>query len=101
LWEGNNIDYEDYLDRKLPDNYAKDKLDTNVYNNLIKYSIRKYRIEKYETEFLKFLNDCFAYFGIDINDWWWNSNNYMWINYPPLYWGFVDLLNKAKIEYVP
>ena len=101
LWEGNNIDYEDYLDRKLPDSYAKDKLTTNVYNNLIKYSIKKYRIEKYETEFLKFLNDCFAYFGVDINDWWWNSNNYMWINYPPLYWGFVDLLNKAKIEYVP
>lgn len=37
----------------------------------------------------------------DIDEWWWYSNNYIWDNYPPLYWGYADLLNKAEIDYIP
>ena len=37
----------------------------------------------------------------DINEWWWYACNYIWENFPPLYWGFADILNKAKIEYTP
>lgn len=37
----------------------------------------------------------------DINEWWWYACNYIWENFPPLYWGFADILNKAKIEYIP
>ena len=37
----------------------------------------------------------------DINEWWWYACNYIWENFPPLYWGFADILNKAKIDYTP
>lgn len=37
----------------------------------------------------------------DVNAWWWEANNYIWDNYPPLYWGYADLFNEATIEYVP
>jgi len=31
--------------------------------------------------------------GSDVDDWWWYANNYIWANFPPLYWGYADLLN--------
>ena len=29
----------------------------------------------------------------DVDDWWWYASNYIWANFPPLYWGYADLLN--------
>lgn len=37
----------------------------------------------------------------DINDWWWYACNYLWANFPPVYWGAADTLNSLKIEYTP
>ena len=37
----------------------------------------------------------------DVNDWFYYANNYIWGNFPPLYWGYADLLNHAEIKYVP
>ena len=92
--------WENLIHFRLWEGDFREETKENVLEYL-NYSIKKYKVEKYETQFLKFLNDCFNYYGVDINEWWWNSNNYMWVNYPPLYWGFVDLLNRAKIEYIP
>lgn len=36
-----------------------------------------------------------------IDDWWWYANNYIWANFPPLYWGYMDLLNSLQIKYTP
>lgn len=36
-----------------------------------------------------------------ISDWWYYACNYMWANFPPLYWGLADLLNGLQIKYVP
>lgn len=36
-----------------------------------------------------------------IDEWWWYACNYMWANFPPLYWGYADILNDAKIKYTP
>lgn len=37
----------------------------------------------------------------DISDWWWYACNYLWANFPPLYWGVADMLNDIKIKYTP
>lgn len=37
----------------------------------------------------------------DISDWWWYACNYLWANFPPLYWGVADMLNDIQIKYTP
>lgn len=37
----------------------------------------------------------------DISDWWWYACNYLWANFPPLYWATADMLNKLQIKYTP
>ena len=37
----------------------------------------------------------------DISDWWWYACNYMWANFPPLYWAVADMLNRLQIKYTP
>lgn len=37
----------------------------------------------------------------DISDWWWYACNYLWANFPPIYWGAADMLNDIKIKYTP
>lgn len=37
----------------------------------------------------------------EIEEWWWYACNYLWEHFPPLYWGYADLLNKARIKYTP
>ena len=37
----------------------------------------------------------------DISDWWWYACNYVWANFPPLYWAVADMLNKLQIKYTP
>lgn len=36
-----------------------------------------------------------------IEEWWWYACNYMWIHFPPLYFGYADILNDAQIKYIP
>lgn len=36
-----------------------------------------------------------------IEEWWWYACNYIWAHFPPLYWGYADILNNAKIKYTP
>lgn len=36
-----------------------------------------------------------------ISDWWWYACNYLWGNFPPIYWTAADMLNNMKIEYTP
>ena len=36
-----------------------------------------------------------------IDSWWWFASNYLWANFPPLYWGYMDLLNELQIKYIP
>jgi hypothetical protein len=36
-----------------------------------------------------------------IDEWWWYACNYIWASFPPLYWSYADILNKAEIEYTP
>jgi hypothetical protein len=45
--------------------------------------------------------DKVSWAGADVDDWWWYANDYIWNNFPPLYWGYADLLNHAQIKYVP
>lgn len=37
----------------------------------------------------------------DISDWWWYACNYLWANFPPLYWGAADTLNNIQVKYIP
>ena len=37
----------------------------------------------------------------DISDWWWYACNYVWANFPPLYWAMADMLNRIQIKYIP
>ena len=36
-----------------------------------------------------------------ISDWWWYACNFLWGNFPPIYWTTADMLNNMKIEYTP
>lgn len=36
-----------------------------------------------------------------ISDWWWYAQNYLWANFPPIYWAMADMLNNLIIKYVP
>lgn len=67
------------------------------------------QIARTELGFLKLLNDYWRLAHLDANgfptsdvqDWWWYASNFIWSNFPPAYWGYVDVLNEAKIEYIP
>lgn len=71
-------------------------------------TLNKKRAERAEIGFLKLLA---AYWRVnilkngkavgDIDNWWWYANNYIWENFPPIYWGYADLLNHAEIDYTP
>lgn len=77
--------------------------------NSIYKGVWKTKIIKTEFNFLKLLNDYWrlahlnnnGYPTSDVEDWWWNANNYIWQNFPPIYWSYVDILNEIKVEYTP
>ena len=81
--------------------------DKGTYNYVL-YELQRSRAEYAEYGFLKLLatywnvwaKDKKSYTG-DVRDWWWYANSYIWHNFPPLYWGYADLLNKLQIKYVP
>lgn len=71
-------------------------------------SVQKAKADQAELGFLKLLANywrvnlvCNGKPKGSVDDWWWYANNYIWENFPPLYWGYADLLNKAEISYVP
>lgn len=109
---------EDYLQfrRWYPSSgFDYDSLNDNYLNNFkdsilgLGYEIHQSRIEHAEIGFLKTLADYWRVNHLDANgqpegdvdDWWWYANNYIWDNFPPIYWGYADLLNKLQIKYVP
>ena len=71
----------------------------------------QWRREKAEIGFLKLLTIYWRAYDkeeksqswseADVEDWWWYANSYIWNNFPPLYWGYADLLNRAQIKYIP
>ena len=73
------------------------------------HEIWRHRIEADEYGFLKLLADYWRVNTTDANcscigdidEWWWYACDYIWANFPPLYWGYADLLNKLQIKYVP
>ena len=73
------------------------------------YEIQLQRVEKAEYGFLKTLSDYWRVNHLDdnglpigdVDDWWWYASNYIWANFPPLYWGYADLLNQLQIKYTP
>jgi hypothetical protein len=85
----------------FPESYVDHTINTTDIKDYICYSIKKFRIEKAELQFLKMLNDQFQARGKDISTWWWDANNYMWANFPPIYWSYVDLINRGHIDYIP
>lgn len=100
----NNAPY-DY--RLTVENY-KDKMNLTckqIANKLLQnlgFEIFQFRKELYEIKFLKLLDLYWRLnTGGDLDDWWWYANDYTWANFPPLYWGYADLLNRAEIEYIP
>lgn len=70
--------------------------------SLFPAELLQYRRNRAELGFLKQLEEWFRLRGYGtINDWWWWANHYIWANFPPIYWSYVDLLNKAEIKYIP
>lgn len=66
------------------------------------------RTEWAEYNFLKILCDYWRVANktndritSDIDAFWWYANSYSWVNFPPLYWGYADLLNQVQIKYIP
>lgn len=69
----------------------------------LKYESRRRMTEAAEYKFLKLLAGYWKLISptANIEEWWWEANNYIWANFPPLYWGYADLLSKAQIDYIP
>lgn len=102
-WYGEDEDtYGDF-------NQEANTLNPAIKNHNLHYSLIRKKNEDAEYGFLKLLA---SYWNIlhtnsegkitsTIEDWWWEASNYMWANFPPLYWGYMDLLNQITIKYVP
>jgi len=64
--------------------------------------LHQYRVNNAELNFLKQIALWYKMkYKEDVNDWWWWANHYIWANFPPIYWGYADLLSKAEIKYTP
>ena len=82
------------------------KIEGNV-DNPIKKAYYERLTEEREIEFLKEIQlywsgnkGKYSIKGL-VSEWWWYTNNYIWGNFPPTYWTYADLLNKATINYIP
>lgn len=92
------------------DFYRKRTQKSNPYSaeNLY-YSLVHKRNEDAEYGFLRMLSSYWNLANTDeqgritseIKDWWWKASSYIWENFPPLYWGYADLLNSIQIKYTP
>lgn len=87
--------------------FSTSNLSTVDLAKKIKYESRRSMTEAAEYKFLRLLASYWKLISlatktnINVSDWWWDANNYIWANFPPLYWGYADLLNKAQIDYIP
>ena len=81
-----------------------------MYRNKDTFCYEYYRNKEVQLEygFLRLLQDYWSiqeglnpYIKGDINEWWWYACNYIWANFPPLYWGLADILTDAKVDYIP
>lgn len=102
-----------YNQRVFSNKYDGSNIDMNVLIKSFGFELMHFRVENAEYGFLKLLaeywranskkdsNDSISWNSEDVDDWWWYANDYIWNNFPPLYWGYADLLNHAQINYVP
>lgn len=100
-WYG-DTESESDLDYNITYSSSKTKKDQGKMKKLFLAELHQYRCNKAEAEFLKQIALWYKLkYGKDVNDWWWWANHYIWINFPPIYWGYADLLSKAQIKYIP
>lgn len=106
-WYGEDEDF--YGDFNQEAYKAEDKCEPVIKNHDIVHSLIHKMNEDAEYDFLKLLASYWNVYHTNdegritdtIDSWWWEASNYMWANFPPLYWGYMDLLNQLTIKYVP
>jgi hypothetical protein len=106
-WYGEDEDF--YGDFNQEAYKAGDKCEPVIKNHDIVHSLIHKMNEDAEYDFLKLLASYWNVYHTNdegritdtIDSWWWEASNYMWANFPPLYWGYMDLLNQLTIKYVP
>lgn len=82
--------------------YDETKSQQEKMKNLFLAELHQYRVNNAELNFLKQIALWYKMkYKKDVNDWWWWANHYIWANFPPIYWGYADLLSKAEIKYIP
>ncbi len=92
-------------------NYYAEGTESDYYGRPsgLGFEVLRRRQENAERDFLKVIDEYWRINTPDINgnpdgsidDWWWFANNYIWANFPPVYWAYADLLNSAQIKYTP
>ena len=91
LWYLNDIE-------NAKDNFSKEYYLNKQIN--VEYGFLKMLHSYWQQQKGKILEDGTEIKGT-IDEWWWYACNYMWANFPPLYWGYADILNNIEIKYTP
>ena len=91
LWYLNNIE-------NAKDNFSKEYYLNKQIN--AEYGFLKMLHLYWQQQKGKILEDGTEIKGT-IDEWWWYACNYIWANFPPLYWGYADILNNIEIKYTP
>lgn len=91
LWYLNNIE-------NAKDNFSKEYYLNKQIN--VEYGFLKMLHSYWQQQKGKILEDGTEIKGT-IDEWWWYACNYIWANFPPLYWGYADILNNIEIKYTP
>ena len=91
LWYLNNIE-------NAKDNFSKEYYLNKQIN--VEYGFLKMLHSYWQQQEGKILEDGTEIKGT-IDEWWWYACNYIWANFPPLYWGYADILNNIEIKYTP
>lgn len=91
LWYLNDIE-------NAKDNFSKEYYLTKQIN--AEYGFLKMLHSYWQQQKGKILEDGTEIKGT-IDEWWWYACNYIWANFPPLYWGYADILNNVEIKYTP
>lgn len=112
--------YAYYLDH-FSSKEGKDDLAYGIYKRLecrAEYTLLKFMFKRYPS-----IGKCFAWTSghgveadgkdLDFNglprrcingentDWFWYACNYIWANFPPLYYASIDMMNKLQMKYIP
>ena len=100
-WYG-GTDSESDLNYNITYSDLKTKSQQGKMKSLFLAELHQYRCNNAELNFLKQIALWYKMkYKKDVNDWWWWANHYIWANFPPIYWGYADLLSKAEIKYIP